>query len=97
MYLVSLAGLIKNSKFVRSLNYRPYSRHTGWNATEKRHIYQNGSYVRTEEEALDEYFYMVHCDYGWGGSCNGDFVSGVFKVDNNNYNWYLKTLTYDYD
>ena len=64
---------------------------------EKRHIYKNGSYVRTEEEALDEYFYMVHCDYGWGGSCNGDFVSGVFKVDNNNYNWYLKTLTYDYD
>ena len=33
MYLVSLAGLIKNSKFVRSLNCRPYSRHTGWNAT----------------------------------------------------------------
>lgn len=64
---------------------------------EKRHIYQNGSYVRTEEEALDEYFYMVHCDYGWGGSCNGDFVSGVFKVDNYNYNWYLKTLTYDYE
>ena len=38
MYLVSLAGLIKNSKFVRSLNYRPYSRHTGWNATDSKAV-----------------------------------------------------------
>lgn len=52
---------------------------------------------------------MVHCDFGWGGSCNGYYVSGVFKLNdpniehdyntsNNNsthYNHLLKVITYD--
>ena len=23
---------------------------------------------------------MVHCDFGWGGYCNGYFTSGVFDL-----------------
>ena len=23
---------------------------------------------------------MVHCDFGWGGYCNGSFTSGVFDL-----------------
>ncbi|MCM1138904.1 MAG: C10 family peptidase [Duncaniella sp.] len=49
---------------------------------------------------------MVHCDFGWGGSGNGYYVSGVFKVNkgeldgtkadhSTNYNHLLKVITYD--
>lgn len=52
---------------------------------------------------------MVHCDFGWGGPCNGYFVSGVFKLNspnnefdnpydkgkNTKYNTLLKIVTYD--
>lgn len=52
---------------------------------------------------------MVHCDFGWGGKCNGFYVSGVFKLNdsnvehdpntsysgNTNYNNLLKVITYD--
>ncbi len=53
---------------------------------------------------------MVHCDFGWGGKCNGYFTSGIFNLaDSNNrvfdpdsaaskstnYKWYLKMITYD--
>ena len=46
---------------------------------------------------------MVHCDFGWGGKCNGYFVSDIFKVKNPNngnkdiihYNNFLKILTYE--
>ena len=27
---------------------------------------------------------MVHCDFGWGGDCNGYYVSGVFKLNDPN-------------
>ena len=50
----------------------------------------------------------VHCDFGWGGKNNGYFTSGIFDLSvkqgwdnkkdstlNRNYNWYLKTITYD--
>lgn len=51
---------------------------------------------------------MVHCDFGWGGTDNGYYVSGVFKLNdpqaekdgyssnnNTNYNNYLKVVLYD--
>ena len=51
---------------------------------------------------------MVHCDFGWGGSSNGYYVSGIFNTDNQDveydsnvgiskvkYNNYLHIITYD--
>ena len=52
---------------------------------------------------------MVHCDFGWKGTCNGYYVSGVFKLNdpniehdpdckyggNTNYNNLLKIIMYD--
>lgn len=52
---------------------------------------------------------MVHCDYGWGGFCNGYYVLGVFKLDDSNsekdypekgsdstnYDSFLKVIIYD--
>ena len=53
---------------------------------------------------------MVHCDFGWGGSHNGYFTSGVFKLNDSNaeyddvtknssktthYNNFKRILTYD--
>ncbi len=54
---------------------------------------------------------LVHCDFGWGGSCNGYFVSGVFDLNDSNveydqssdkinhedynYRWYLRILKYE--
>jgi hypothetical protein len=51
---------------------------------------------------------MVHCDFGWGGSCNGYYVSGMFKLNSSeiekdstfgagkslNYRNYLHLITY---
>lgn len=51
---------------------------------------------------------MVHCDFGWGGSCNGYYVSGVFKLNDpnsekdgygakenkTNFNNYIHLITY---
>ena len=41
---------------------------------------------------------MVHCAFGWGGTCDGYFASGVFQFYDsdgfNNYRVYLKTITY---
>ncbi len=32
---------------------------------------------------------MVHCDFGWGGPCNGYYVDGIFKLnsDKNDYDY----------
>jgi hypothetical protein len=53
---------------------------------------------------------MVHCDWGWGGTLNGYFTSGVFDLSDSNvlydnekhsgyrshnYKWYKKIITYD--
>lgn len=52
---------------------------------------------------------MVHCDFGWGGQCNGYYVSGVFKLNDpniehdyyrdsgqsTNYNTFTKIITYN--
>lgn len=69
--------------------------------------YKNDVIIKTEETS--EISNMVHCDFGWGGSCNGYYVSGVFKLDDSNieldpgastdkdtnYNNLLKIITYD--
>ena len=54
---------------------------------------------------------MVHCDFGWGRSCNGYYTSGIFNLspssntlfdnpadlgDTINYNCYIKTITYSH-
>ncbi len=39
--------------------------------------YKDGSKVILSKE--DEQKKMLHCDFGWGGSCNGYYVSGVFN------------------
>ncbi len=52
---------------------------------------------------------MVHCDFGWGGDCNGFYIDGVFNLkskyniyDNENdngkkinYNNSVRILVYD--
>ncbi len=59
----------------------------------------------TETETFD----MVHCDFGWGGKCNGYYVSGVFKLNDSNsekdnpndggkktnYNHHVRIITYE--
>ncbi len=71
--------------------------------------YKNGRLVGTDIYETDPTT-MVHCDWGWGGYCNGYFVSGVFdltssqniydenqkpgKSDTENYCNYLKTITF---
>lgn len=64
----------------------------------------NKSTVRTETTR------MVHCDFGWGGACNGYFVTGVFDfrgsdvvfddpsdkgLEKTKYNNYIHIVTYD--
>jgi len=60
---------------------------------------------RTEKEILN----MVHCDFGWGGTSNGYYVSGVFKSKDTRveqdsdyfgekefkYNSYIHIIMYD--
>lgn len=62
-----------------------------------------------KSDTIHERYQMVHCDFGWGGSCNGYYVSGVFKLndanidhdyDNDsgkktNYNHFVSIITYD--
>lgn len=52
---------------------------------------------------------MVHCDFGWRGTCNGYYISGVFKLDDpnsekdnkndpknkTNFNHIIRIITYD--
>lgn len=71
--------------------------------------YENGLYVSTSYSSTTHT--MVHCDFGWGGFCNGYFTSGIFNLNNTsyhtqfdnpsnsgdtNYNAYLKTITYSH-
>ena len=44
---------------------------------------------------------MVHCDFGWGGKCNGFYVNGVFAPFDSitgerkeQYNRHLRMVTY---
>ena len=44
---------------------------------------------------------MVHCDFGWGGKCNGFYVNGVFAPFDSitgerkeQYNRHLRIVTY---
>ena len=69
--------------------------------------YKNGRLNKTTNTT--ETTNMVHCDFGWSGSCNGYYVSGVFKLndprieydrswdtgDSENYNHYIHLVTYD--
>jgi len=66
--------------------------------------------VLKSESTKTEHFKMVHCNFGWGSYCSGYFISGIFDLaskeatfdnplskpdETTNYNWYLKTITYD--
>lgn len=69
----------------------------------------NGNDVLTGEyyETRD----YVHCNWGWNGSCDGYYITNVFKLNNGapipdegtsgtsnrHYNQYLKALTYDFE
>ena len=69
--------------------------------------YKNQELIKTAKES--ESIVHVHCDFGWkDGLNNGYFTSGIFDLSvkqewegardstlNSNYNWYLKTITYD--
>lgn len=74
-----------------------------------KYIFVNGEYSHEVVERTN-YTTKVHCDFGWGGSHNGYYTSGVFKLRGNdieyddpekvnsnttNYNYYLKLITYD--
>jgi hypothetical protein len=54
---------------------------------------------------------LVHCNWGWGGNCNGYYVSGIFNTkkgavetesydnggtSNSNFTWEFYTITYDH-
>ncbi len=67
----------------------------------------NGYYL-TNSETKTEMREMVHCDFGWGGKCNGYYVSGIFDLDSQEneydnvypekseyYNRFIKIITYD--
>ncbi len=67
----------------------------------------NKEVVRTWSEAET----LVHCNFGWGGKCNGYYNSGIFNLKNGavekewnegdtgsydrHYTWSFKTITYD--
>ncbi len=68
--------------------------------------YKNQELIKTAK--VSESTVYVHCDFGWRGKNNGYFTSGIFDLSvnqewdderdttlNSNYNWYLKTITYD--
>ncbi len=54
---------------------------------------------------------LIHCNFGWGGRCNGYYYSGIFNLKDGavetesnegdtgtkdmNYTWSFKTITYD--
>ena len=38
---------------------------------------------------------LLHCNWGWNGSSDGYFSSGVFDPGNSNYNWWFRMITYD--
>ncbi len=65
-------------------------------------------YKLTKSETITETREMVHCDFGWGGKCNGYYVSGIFDLDSEDndydkgypeksdyYNRFIKIITYD--
>jgi len=98
------------------LNYDLGNSH-GWNidgykvkqTTTTKQIYVNGVYSHTVTYTSSPTT-MVHCDFGWQGSCNGYYASGIFKLNNPdvefdnphdsgsdiNYNFYLKIITYNH-
>lgn len=63
----------------------------------------------TKTETITETREMVHCDFGWGGKCNGYYVSGIFNLNssendidkkelgskNVKYNKSIKIITYN--
>lgn len=69
--------------------------------------YYEGEFLSSTE--LTDSVQMVHCDFGWGGKCNGYYVSGVFKLNDpniefdpgsekdysTNYNSLIRLITYD--
>ena len=67
--------------------------------------FQNGKVVSTKTES--ETCKMVHCDFGWGGNCNGYYVDGIFKLNSSdndydgyhdnktNYNHHKRIIMYD--
>lgn len=76
------------------------------NVTIVTNYYKNGIYQKTiRTSAAPEM--MVHCNFGWSGSCNGYYTSGIFDLNkgelddsegerkNTIYNNYLKIITYD--
>ncbi len=63
----------------------------------------------TDERRIKQSVKMVHCDFGWKGSCNGYYTSGIFHLGNKDverdnpndkgrsrhYNNHIKIITYD--
>jgi hypothetical protein len=68
--------------------------------------YRNGNLISTSTEP--ETCRMVHCDFGWGGRCNGYYIDSVFKLNssdndydeinterkNTKYNHHVRIITY---
>lgn len=68
--------------------------------------YKNGKLI--DSSTTTETCRMVHCDFGWGGPCNGYYVDGVFKLNSNkndydypwlgvkdtNFNHHMRIITY---
>lgn len=69
-------------------------------------LYKNGKLI--DSSTTTETCRMVHCDFGWGGPCNGYYVDGIFKLDSDkndydrpwlrkkdtNYNHHIRIITY---
>ena len=68
--------------------------------------YKNGKLI--DSSTTTETCRMVHCDFGWGGSCNGYYVDGIFKLNSDkndydspwlgvkdtNFNHHMRIITY---
>jgi hypothetical protein len=52
---------------------------------------QTGQVVSTETETELSF----HCNWGWGGTSNGYYVSGIFNPPGHNYKWAFHTITYN--
>lgn len=96
------------------LNYDFYNSHAWnidgylyWTKTTTIYVYNNWGFL-DHTNTITETSTMVHCDWGWGGNCNGYYTSGIFNLNANdnvfdgvhfgnttNYNFYIRIISYD--
>lgn len=68
----------------------------------KKHNPLGGHSWVIDGSCYDDDTWMVHCDWGWGGECNGFYSSGCLKPKSvsdakeyGEYTWHFRVVTYD--